>query len=92
MIARTSGAVQGIMMLILLPLSFGSSAFAPSSTMPGWLQTISNNNPLTHLVDAERSLLTGGPMGNHLWATFVWMGVLLAVFFPLAMRAYRRKV
>jgi oleandomycin transport system permease protein len=91
MVARTPGSVQGIMMLILLPLSFGSSAFAPSSTMPGWLQTISDNNPLTHLVDAERALLTGGPMANHLWATFIWMGALLAIFFPLAMRAYRRK-
>ena len=91
MVARTSGAVQGIMMLILLPLSFGSSTFVKSDTMPGWLQTISDNNPLTHLVGAERALLLGDPMGSHLWQTFAWMAGLLMVFVPLALRAYGRK-
>jgi oleandomycin transport system permease protein len=91
MVARTSGAVQGIMMLILLPLSFGSSTFVKSDTMPGWLQAISDNNPLSHLVGAERSLLLGNPMGSHLWMTFAWMAGLLVVFVPLALRAYGRR-
>lgn len=90
--ARTSGAVQGIMMLILLPLSFASATFVQSSTMPSWLQTIADNNPLTHLVNAERALLLGRPMGDDLWQTGIWMVGLVAVFFPLALRAYRRKV
>jgi oleandomycin transport system permease protein len=90
--ARTSGAVQGIMMLLLLPLSFASATFVPSATMPGWLQTFADNNPLTHLVNAERALLLGRPMGDHLWQTGLWMVGLVAVFFPLALRAYRRKV
>jgi oleandomycin transport system permease protein len=90
--ARTSGAVQGIMMLILFPLSFASSTFVAPGTMPDWLKAVSENNPLTHLVDAERALLLGQPMGNHLWATLLWMVGLVAVFFPLAMRAYRKKI
>ena len=90
--ARTSGAVQGIMMLLLLPLSFASATFVPSATMPGWLQTFADNNPLTHLVNAERALLLGQPMGDHLWQTGAWMVGLVAVFFPLALRAYRRRV
>ena len=91
MVVRTSGAVQGIMMMILLPLSFGSSAFVDPDTMPGWLRTISDFNPLTHLVGAERSLLLGDPMGSHLWATFLSMAVLVVVFAPLALRAYGRR-
>ena len=35
MIARTSGAVQGIMFLIVLPLSFGSSVFVSTTTLAG---------------------------------------------------------
>lgn len=92
MVARTSGAVQGIMMLIVLPLSFGSSTFVPASTMPGWLQTFVDVNPLTHLIGAERALLLGEPMGQHLVWTVVWMGILLAAFVPLALRAYARRV
>jgi oleandomycin transport system permease protein len=89
---RTPAAVQGIMTLIVLPLSFGSTTFVPASTLPDWLRTISDNNPMTHLVGCERALLLGDPMGSHLWATLAWMAGLLVVFVPLALRAYRRRV
>jgi oleandomycin transport system permease protein len=92
MVVRTSGAVTGIMMMVLLPLSFTSSTFVPIETMPSWLQTIANANPLTHLIGVERALLLGQPMGNHLTSALLWMAGLVAVFMPLAMRAYRRKV
>ena len=90
--ARTTGAVQGIMMLILFPLSFASSAFVNPDTMPDWLQTVTDNNPLTHLIDTVRALLLNQPMGDSLAWTIGWSVGLVAVFFPLAMRAYRKKV
>jgi len=92
MVARTPGAVQGIMMLLVLPLSFASSTFVPTATMPSWLQTFVDVNPLTHLIGAERALLGGAAMGSHLLWTFAWMAGLLAVFVPLALRAYARRV
>lgn len=92
MISRSPGAVQGIMVLVVLPLSFGSNAFAPADTMPGWLQAFVDVNPLTHLIGAVRALLLGGSASTHVLWTFVWMAVLLAVFVPLALRAYRRRV
>jgi oleandomycin transport system permease protein len=92
MVARTPGSVQGIMMLLILPLSFASSTFVPTATMPGWLQTFVDANPLTHLIGTERALFGGAAMGSHLLWTFVWMAGLLAVFVPLALRAYGRRV
>jgi oleandomycin transport system permease protein len=92
MIARTSGSVQGIMTLIVLPLSFGSNTFVPTHTMPGWLQSFVKVNPLTHLVGAVRGLLVGGPVASNVMWSLVWMGILLVVFVPLALRAYRRRV
>jgi oleandomycin transport system permease protein len=91
MIARTSGAVQGIMFLIVLPLSFGSSVFVGTSTLPGWLQAFVKVNPITHLVEAVRGLMLGGPVRNDLAWTGLWMVILLVVFVPLALRAYRRR-
>jgi len=91
MIARTSGAVQGIMFLLVLPLSFGSNTFVPTETMPGWLQAFVKVNPISHLVGAVRGLMTGGPVATDLMWTLVWMAILLVVFFPLALRAYRRR-
>jgi len=91
MTVRTSGAVQGVMFLLIFPLSFGSNAFVPTSTMPGWLQAFVNVNPLSHLVSAVRGLLLGGPVGAQIGWTFAWIAGLIVVFFPLAMRGYIRR-
>jgi oleandomycin transport system permease protein len=36
--------------------------------------------------------MLGGPIASHLLWTLVWMAGLLAVFVPLALRAYKRRV
>ena len=92
MVARTPGAVQGITFLAVLPLSFASSTFADPDTMPGWLQAVTDYNPLSQLVDAVRGLLLGGPVATPVWHTLLAMAVLLVVFVPLALRAYARRV
>jgi oleandomycin transport system permease protein len=91
MIARTPGSVQGMMILLVLPLSFGSNTFVPTATMPGWLQAFVKVNPISQLVDAMRGLMIGGPVAEHVLWTLVWMAGLLVVFAPLAVRAYRRR-
>jgi len=91
MVVRTPGAVQGLMFLIVLPLAFASTTFVRASTLPGWMQGFVKVNPITQLASAVRGLFTGGPVADHLLWTFVWMAGLVAVFMPLAMRAYRRK-
>ncbi|MGF7233504.1 MAG: ABC transporter permease [Frankia sp.] len=88
--ARTSGSVQGIMFLLIMPLSFGSSTFVKTTTMPGWLQAFVKVNPISHLVGTVRGLMLGGPIGSNLAWTFGWMVALLVVFVPLALRGYAR--
>lgn len=92
MLVRTSGAVQGVMFMLVMPLSFGSNVFVQADDLPGWMQGFVAVNPLTHLVDSMRGLFLGAPMGDHVWWTLVWCVGLVAVFMPLALRAYRRKV
>ena len=88
---RTAGAVQGVMFLLVLPMSFGSNMLVDPSTMPGWLQAFVKVNPMTHLIGAVRGLMVGGPVGTHLMWTLVWMAGLVAVFVPLALRAYNKR-
>jgi oleandomycin transport system permease protein len=89
--ARSPGSVQGVMFLLIFPLSFGSSAFVQPATMPGWLQAWTKANPITRLVDAMRGLMVGGPVTENLLITFAWMAALLLVFVPLTLRAYKRR-
>jgi oleandomycin transport system permease protein len=93
MIVRTPGAVQGLMFLVLMPLTFATGIFVPVDTLPSWLEGFTKVNPMTHLVDALRGLMLGGDGvgGDVLW-TVGWMAALLVVFVPLALRAYGRRV
>jgi oleandomycin transport system permease protein len=88
---RTAGSVQGLMVLLVLPLSFGSNTFIPATTMPGWLQAFVEVNPISHLVSSVRGLLVGGPVASDVGWTFAWIAGLFLVFFPLAVRAYIRR-
>jgi oleandomycin transport system permease protein len=91
MLARTSGAVQGIMFLLVLPLTFGSNVYVPTDTLPGFVQAFVAVNPITPLVATIRGLLVSGPVTGPLTQTLIWMAGLLAVFVPLALRAYNRR-
>jgi oleandomycin transport system permease protein len=91
MLVRESGAVQGLGFLVLFPMTFGSTTFVTADTMPGWLQAWVKVNPVTHLNEAVRSLMTGGPVAAPLAWSVGWAILFLVVFAPLAVRAYRRK-
>ncbi|BAL91075.1 putative ABC transporter permease protein [Actinoplanes missouriensis 431] len=91
MLVRTSGAVQGIMFLLVLPLTFGSNVFVATDTLPGWLQAFVSVNPITPLVETIRGLLVSGPVASPLIVTLIWMAGLLVVFVPLALRAYAKR-
>ena len=53
------------MLLALFPLTFGTSTLRPADTLPGWLQTFTKVNPITHLVGALRGLMLGGPVADR---------------------------
>lgn len=92
MLVESPGSVQGIMIAFIFPLTFGSNVFVPAGTMPGWLHAWSDISPVSLLADTMRGLLIGGDVGGPLLGSLAWMAGMVVVFFPLAMRAYRRRV
>ncbi|MDI2125184.1 ABC transporter permease [Yinghuangia seranimata] len=91
MTMKNPRSVQGIAMLIGFPLTFGANIFAQTATMPGWLQSWVKVNPVSHLTDACRGLLVGGPVATHVGWVLLWAAVFTAIFAPLTVRAYNRK-
>ncbi len=99
MLARSSGAVQGLSFLVVFPLTFGSSTFVPAGTLPTWLQSWVAVNPVTHVIESMRGLLVGHSVmsaGTTLGGEIAWVlvacVVLAGVFAPLATWAYRRRI
>lgn len=92
MAARTTESVNTWGFMIILPLTFASTAFAPVETMPGWLQAFVKANPVTSVIDASRGLMLGGPVADPLIDAVIWMAVITGVFATLAISRYRRRV
>ncbi len=74
--------------LIFLP--FISSAFVPTDTMPTPVRVFAENQPVTAIVEAVRSLLDGRPVGSDIWIALGWCTGLAIIGYLLAMRVYRR--
>jgi len=91
-VARSAQAVQGISMMIMFPLTFLSNAFVPADTLPSWLQTFVKLNPVSHVVTAVRTMMAGGGVTTEVAWALGGCAAIVAVFLPLAVRAYSRKM
>ena len=101
MLMSSAETAQQVGFIIFLPLTFLSSAFVTTQSMPGWLQPVAEWNPMSSLAAACRSLF-GNPNPAalvHAWpeqhpelAVVCWSLGLVLVFAPLAVRRYRTKV
>lgn len=74
--------------LIFLP--FISSAFVPTDSMPTAVRIFAENQPVTAIVDAIRSLLNSSPVGNDLWIALAWCIGLTIIAYFFAVRTYRK--
>jgi ABC transporter DrrB family efflux protein len=98
LVAGNAEAAQGMSMLVF-PLTFVSSAYVPTSTMPSWMQPIAEHQPITAMVNAVRCL-TGGPAaeallghttGHYVVASLAWAAGIVLVCAPLAVARFARR-
>ncbi|HET9142747.1 ABC transporter permease [Actinophytocola sp.] len=99
LVVRDEETADRIMPLVF-PVTMVSNTFVPTEGMPAWLRTLSEWNPVSALVAACRQLFgnprpagtdLAWPLAHPIPATLLWSVVLLVIFVPLAVRAYRRK-
>jgi ABC-2 type transport system permease protein len=82
--------------VLVWPLLFLSSVFVDTTTMPRWLGTIAEANPLSATAAAVREFLGAGDPGGGSWFTdnasllaLAYPALLIAVFLPLSALRYR---
>jgi len=94
---RSPEAVQSATFLPVFPLVFASSVFVPTETMPVWLRTFAENQPVTVVANAMRGLILGPgvleegtSVLEQVLLALGWSAAITAVFAPIAVRLYRR--
>lgn len=83
-------ALQQLSFVIILPLTFISSAFVDPATMPAGLQAFAENQPVSQAVDAVRSLTTDLPADGSIRNSILWSIGILIVAVPTVGWAFRR--
>ena len=91
-VARSAQTVQGIGMMIMFPLTFLSNAYADPKTMPDWLNAFVKINPVSHVVTAVRDLMNDGNVTGEVGWAVLSCALVVAVWAPLAVRSYSRKI
>jgi ABC-2 type transport system permease protein len=96
LVLRSPQAVT-VVQIVVWPLLFLSNVFVAPETMPDWLGTIAQWNPLSATVAATRELFGNPGLGGDSWVAqhallmaVAWPVALVGVFAPLAVRRYRR--
>jgi len=99
-IMRSVESVNGFMFTVMFPLTFVANTFAPTSTMPTWLRTVAEWNPVSSLTQSLRELWGNGseappsaawPLHHAELTTVVWSVLIAGIFAPLAMAAFRHR-
>ncbi|MGP3976793.1 ABC transporter permease [Streptomyces sp. 8N114] len=94
LVAGKPEMVQAVQILVW-PVAFFSNVFNSPQEMPGWMGAVADWNPMSATARAVRELFGNPVWGGGSWAAehawllaLGWPLVLLAVFFPLAVRRY----
>lgn len=95
LLARGQSAVS-VIQTLEFPIGFLSNTFVATATMPLWLGTIADWNPMSSTVTAVRGLFGNPVASGDTWITqnaplmaVVWPLLLVAVFAPLCVHKYR---
>ncbi len=91
LLVKSLEAAQWTGFVVIFPLTFISSAFVPTATMPGPLRAFAENQPLTHVIDSMRSWLVGTPLDNSGWLAAIWCIGLIAVSIPITTWLFNRR-
>ena len=79
-----------LMQSVMLALILSTTAYAPQELLTGWLATVAQINPITHVVDATRQGFTGSVTWAGTWPAIVALVGFTVVLGAFALRGMRR--
>jgi len=91
LVSRTIEGVQWVNFVFVFPVTFISSAFVPTESMPLVLRVFAENQPVTHVVEAVRAWTIGTPLGSHGRLALLWCLGILAVSYVAASYLFKHR-
>jgi len=98
LVVRTPDAAQGVVFMVVFPMTFLASTFVPIGGLSPVLAALASWNPISAIAAAVRTLF-GNPTGmpaDPAWplrhpvaAALLWCGVILVIAMPMALRRFR---
>lgn len=98
LIVRSPDAAQGVVFMVIFPMTFLASTFVPIGGLSSVLQVVASWNPISAVTASVRTLF-GNPVGtpdDPAWplqhpiaAALIWCVALLAFAVPMAIRQFR---
>jgi len=91
LLIRTPMTVMTLGFTFIFPLVFASNIMVQPQTMPGWLRTFVEVNPITHMATALRGLMSGAVTMREVLLALAAPIVLTLVLAPVTLALYRRR-
>jgi ABC-2 type transport system permease protein len=90
--------VNNASFMFIFPLTFVANTFVPIDTLPGPLKAFAEWNPVSSAAQTAREAFgntgdyvpTAWSLENPIFYTLIWVGIILAIFIPLATRQYQK--
>ncbi|EAR51497.1 putative ABC-transporter transmembrane component [Oceanicola granulosus HTCC2516] len=91
LLVRTPMTVMTLGFTVLFPVTFASNIMVDPATMPGWLQSIVEVNPVSLMTTALRGLMAGTATAAEIGRALIAPVLLTLLLAPLTLWLYRRK-
>ena len=88
LVARQRESLIGAVTFVVLPLTFLSTALMRGDLLPGWMQTVTNVNPVDWAIEAGRQATGASVDWGVVLADLGFLAALLAACAWLAVRAF----
>jgi ABC-2 type transport system permease protein len=89
LVTRQRESLIGAVTFLVLPLTFLSTALMRGDLLPGWMQTVTDLNPVDWAIEAGRSATAANPDWGLVATDTGLLAALLVVCATLATRAFR---
>lgn len=92
LLSKSAATISSISTMVTMMMSFLSNAFVPIDTLPHFLQSVAEHNPITYLVTAFKDLANHGEFTSSASMT-IFIGILLVMIVaPITVKIYNRKI